>query len=76
LIQYPTTPCMVVSMAQHLQTADRSYIVLSGALSRSYGRIIAEISLNVGHDDMTVDAISRHEPLPGNVARHSARQTQ
>jgi hypothetical protein len=56
--------------------AGRSYVVLSGALSRSHGRIVAEISLDVGHDDMTVDAISRHKPLPGHVARHGARWSQ
>jgi len=58
------------------QMAGRSYLVLSGALSRSDGRIVAEISLDVGHNDMTVDAISRHEPLPGYVARHGARRAQ
>ena len=58
------------------QMAGMSYVVLSGALSRSYGRIVAEISLDVGHDDMTVDAISRHKPLPGYVARHGARRAQ
>jgi hypothetical protein len=57
------------------QTAGISYVVLSGALSGSYGRIVAEISLDVGHDDMTVDAISRHKPLPGDVAGHCARRT-
>jgi hypothetical protein len=58
------------------QLAGTSYVILSGAFSRSYGRIVAEISLDVGHDDMTVDAISRHKPLPGYVARHSARRAQ
>ena len=50
--------------------AGRSYVVFSGALSRSYGRIVAEVSLDVGHDDMAVDTVSRHKPLPGDVARH------
>ena len=56
--------------------AGRSYVVLAGALSRSYGRIVAEISLDVSHDDMAVDAVSRHKPLPGDVARHSGRRAQ
>jgi hypothetical protein len=63
---------MMVSMAQRLKAPGRSYFVLSGALSGSHGRIVAEIPLDVGHDDMTVDAISGHKPLPSNVAGHSA----
>jgi hypothetical protein len=53
--------------------AGRSYVVFSGALSRSYSRIVAEVSLDVCYDDMAVDAISRHKPLPGDVARHGGR---
>lgn len=56
--------------------AGRSYVVLAGALSRSYGRIVAKISLDVGHDDMAVDAVSRHKPLPGDVARHVGRRAR
>jgi hypothetical protein len=71
------TPYIDVSIAQRLfQKAGRSYVVLSGALSRSYGRIVAEVSLDVGHDDMAVDAVSRHKPLPGDVARHGGRRAQ
>ena len=56
--------------------AGRSYVVLSGALSRSYGRIVTEISLDVGDDDVAVDAVSRHKPLPGDVAWHGGMRAQ
>ena len=62
--------------ARNVSDGRQSYIVLSGARSRSYSRIIAEISLDIGHDDMAVDAFSKHKPLPGDVARHGAMRAQ
>jgi len=53
------------------------YVVLSGSLAGTYGRIVAKVALDVGDNDMTVDAISRHEPLASDVAvRHGARRAQ
>lgn len=53
-------------------------IVLSSSLARSHGRIVAKVSLDVSHDDMAVDALSWHEPLPSELAvwRHGARSAR
>jgi hypothetical protein len=55
----------------------KPYVVLSGSLAGTYGRIVSEIALDVGDNDVTVDAISRHKPLTSDVAiRHGARRAQ
>jgi hypothetical protein len=43
-------------------------LVLSSACARSHKRIRAQIALDVGGDDFSSDAITRHEPLV--CARH------
>lgn len=51
----------------------KPYGVLSSSLAGTYGRIVAEVALDVGDNDMTVDTISRHKPLTSDVAiRHGA----
>ena len=55
----------------------RPYGVLSSSLAGTDGRIVAKVALDVGDNDMTVDAISRHKPLTSDVAiRHGARRAQ
>ncbi len=56
----------------------RADLVLPGAFARSHGRIVAEISLDVGDDDMAVDAFAGYKPLPGELAvgRHVGRRAR
>jgi hypothetical protein len=55
----------------------KPYVVLSSSLAGTYGRIVSEVALDVGDNDVTVDAISRHKPLTSDVAiRHGARRAQ
>jgi hypothetical protein len=55
----------------------KPYGVLSSSLAGTDGRIVAKVALDVGDNDVTVDAISRHKPLTSDVAiRHGARRAQ
>jgi hypothetical protein len=55
----------------------KAYGVLSSSLAGTYGRIVSKVALDVGDNDVTVDAISRHKPLTSDVAiRHGARRAQ
>jgi hypothetical protein len=45
-------------------------------VSRSDGRIVAQVSLDVRGDNMTVNTFSRDKPLAGNLSRHGGLQAQ
>lgn len=52
-------------------------LVFSGALAWSDGSVVAKVPLDVCHDNMTVDALSHHKPLAGDITgRHGARWAQ
>lgn len=42
-------------------------------VARSYGRIVAQVSLNVGRYHMTVNTLAGHEPRARNLSRHDDR---
>jgi hypothetical protein len=49
-----------------------SDLVFSGAHARPHERIWPKITLDVGRDDLSCDAIARHKPLV--CARHDDRE--
>jgi hypothetical protein len=71
------TPWDMVSTARLGAVTGKPYGVLSSSLAGTDGRIVAKVALDVGDNDVTVDAISRHKPLTSDVAiRHGARRAQ
>lgn len=71
------TPCNVGKHGAVGTVTGRPYGVLSSSLAGTYGRIVAKVALDVGDNDMTVDAIARHKPLTSDVAiRHGAGRAQ
>jgi hypothetical protein len=46
-------------------------LILSSAYTGPHSGVVAQISLDVGGDDMTVYTITRDEPLARDLLRHS-----